>query len=267
MNSNFSTQPRLRHAVVIQEHPDPLPHLPHQANNLCTVILLSSGAAVFAAGRRQYAVQPGDALVCRPGVRCTLLPGAEGIRYTTLAFTVQTTADTGYFPQENVFRCARHLPELLSLTGMLLAVGGQPAVQSHLLSALLLQISAGDTLPPEQTILTESPAYVMARYMDEHYAEDIFLSDIAGSAHITSSHAVHVFKPVYGVSPVQYLNSRRIGQAQHFLLATDLSASQIASQVGISNVNYFYTVFKKLVGRSPASYRAYLQDKVTRYMD
>ena len=69
MNPNFSTQPRLRHAVVFQEHPDPLPHLPHQADNLCTVILLSSGAAVFAAGRRQYAVQPGDALVCRPGVR------------------------------------------------------------------------------------------------------------------------------------------------------------------------------------------------------
>ena len=84
---------------------------------------------------------------------------------------------------------------------------------------------------------------------------------------ITPSHAVHVFKPVFGVSPVQYLNSRRIGQAQHFLLTTDLSASQIASQVGISNVNYFYTVFKKLVGRSPASYRAYLQDKVKRYMD
>ena len=107
----------------------------------------------------------------------------------------------------------------------------------------------------------------MAHFMDEHYAEDIFLSDIAGSAHITPSHAVHVFKPVFGVSPVQYLNSRRIGQAQHFLLTTDLSASQIASQVGISNVNYFYTVFKKLVGRSPASYRAYLQDKVTRYID
>ena len=72
---------------------------------------------------------------------------------------------------------------------------------------------------------------------------------------------------MFGVSPVQYLNSRRIGQAQHFLLTTGLSASQIASQVGISNVNYFYTVFKKLVGQSPVSYRAYLQDKVTRYMD
>ena len=137
-----------------------------------------------------------------------------------------------------------------------------PAVQSHLLSALLLICAGGICAVPALTIDKASPAYAMSMFIDQHYGEDIFLSDIADVAGITSSHAIHVFKPVFDMSPVQHLNSRRIGQAQAALLLTGLSASQIASEIGIGNINYFYTVFKKLVGLSPTSYRAYFEESI-----
>lgn len=267
MNSNPPVQPRLRYAVVFHDQPDRIPHLPRQRDDLCKVLLLSSGSASYTAGRKQYSVQAGDVLICRPETHCALLPDPDGICYTALNFDILSPSDAVHIPSEDVFHCGGQLPELLSLAEMLLAAGSQPAVQSHLLSALLLQICTGIIMPPDRVIPQESPACAMSRFIDAHYTEDIFLSDIAGAAHITASHAIHVFKPIFGVSPVQYLNSRRIGQAQHLLLTTDLSASQIASMAGISNINYFYTVFKKLVGQSPVSYRAYLRDKATRFTD
>lgn len=267
MNSTPPEQPRLRYAVVFRNQPDQVPHLPRQLDGTYRVILLSGGSAAFYTDHKVYSVQAGDVLICRPQARCTLFPSPDGIFYTALSFEIPSPAGIRHIPPMDVFHCGSRFDELLSLSGMLLLPGSQPAVRTHLLSALLLQISTGCGAAPRHIIQSESPAYAMSRFIDEHYTEDIFLSDIAGSAHITPSHAIHIFKPVFGVSPVQYLNNRRIGQAQHLLATTDLSASQIASMVGIGNINYFYTVFKKLSGQSPASYRTYLHDKTMRFPD
>lgn len=264
MNSKRSIYPRLRHAISAEQH-DFLPRLPYRHDDLYEVILISSGTARFISDDKQYQVQAGDALFCLPETCYALFPDDAGLCYTSLLFELPEYLRMSGLPPEDVIRCGDGMERFLPLIQMLLSDGTLPTVQSHLLSALLLQIRTYSPLSCTQQIPEDSAAYAMARFIDAHYTKDIFLSDIAESVHLTTSHAIHVFKPIFEISPMQFLSSRRIGQAQHLLLTTELSANRIASEVGISNVNYFYTVFKKLVGLSPVSYRTNFQNRTAHY--
>ena len=53
---------------------------------------------------------------------------------------------------------------------------------------------------------------------------------------------------------------RRIGEAQHLLRTTEDSAGDIGGRVGMINRNYFYRMFKRLVGVSPVRYREVIGD-------
>lgn len=63
------------------------------------------------------------------------------------------------------------------------------------------------------------------------------------------------FKRVVGVSPREYRELSALRRAQMLLENTKLSISDIADQVGMSNVYYFSNRFKKFSGLPPAAYR------------
>ena len=65
----------------------------------------------------------------------------------------------------------------------------------------------------------------------------------------------HAFKQEYGVSPINYMISRRINESKYLLAETDLSLSQIAQLLGFSSLSYFSQVFRKTQGVSPMEYR------------
>ena len=65
----------------------------------------------------------------------------------------------------------------------------------------------------------------------------------------------HAFKREYGVSPINYMISRRIDESKYLLAETDLSLSQIAQLLGFSSLSYFSQVFHRTQGISPKEYR------------
>ena len=54
----------------------------------------------------------------------------------------------------------------------------------------------------------------------------------------------------------EYINQLRIEESKRLLLSTDLSVSEIATQVGYCNISYFSTVFHKLMGVGPFEWRS-----------
>ena len=66
---------------------------------------------------------------------------------------------------------------------------------------------------------------------------------------------VHAFSREYGISPINYLISRRIQESRYLLSTTDHSLSQIAHMLGFSSPSYFSQSFRKLSGMSPMEYR------------
>lgn len=65
-----------------------------------------------------------------------------------------------------------------------------------------------------------------------------------------------LFKECTGMGFKEYVTAKRLDQAHKLLKSTSDSISDIAKAVGIDNVKYFFTLFKKYYGCSPQQVRA-----------
>lgn len=127
---------------------------------------------------------------------------------------------------------------------------------SHLAQALILLILEQYN---HTTVPNHDAAYTLGQhiktYLDNHYLEELTLTQIAHNLHISPYYLSHIFKECTGCSPMQYITQLRISEAQNLLLSTKQSVTTIAMQCGYNNSNYFQSVFSKFVGMPPGKYR------------
>lgn len=93
-------------------------------------------------------------------------------------------------------------------------------------------------------------------YIGQHYTEEIRIDELTKALFIDRSYVSRIFKQHAGKTILEYANSLRIMNATNLLKETDLSISEIALQVGFSDINYFSRMYKKLMGINPAAVRA-----------
>lgn len=91
---------------------------------------------------------------------------------------------------------------------------------------------------------------------DNFSSEALSVSEVAESTGMSESHFRRLFKSVYNLSPVKYINLIRVNRAKELIRYSTYSFSQIAHETGFANVYYFSRIFKKEVGCTPSEYRA-----------
>lgn len=92
-------------------------------------------------------------------------------------------------------------------------------------------------------------------FIDQHYAQDISLEQLAQLANYSTTHLSKCFRDATGLPPIRYLNIVRIEQAKYLLSYTDEPIGQIMEQCGFSDAAYFSRAFKKMLGYSPQKFR------------
>jgi AraC family transcriptional regulator len=92
-------------------------------------------------------------------------------------------------------------------------------------------------------------------FIDSHFTEIEQIKDIAVHANLSLYHFIRQFKKQYGLTPKEYLLSKRIHYAKRLLLITDLAVGEIAERSGFPNYNSFLHSFIKIEQLSPTSYR------------
>lgn len=92
-------------------------------------------------------------------------------------------------------------------------------------------------------------------YIDNHFKENINLDMLSELVHVNKYYMVHSFTKEYGISPINYLITRRIEESKYLLSDTDHSLSQISHMLGFSSPSYFSQSFRRLEGMSPMEYR------------
>lgn len=70
-----------------------------------------------------------------------------------------------------------------------------------------------------------------------------------------------IFREYTGFAPSQYIQEVRINMAKEMLTNTSKSIKEIALKLGYENKDYFFTVFRKVTGMTPANYRKHTQGK------
>ncbi len=95
----------------------------------------------------------------------------------------------------------------------------------------------------------------ICRWMDDHLRDDVTLTTIADEFHVSVSQVKYSFRAVYDMPPISYLRSQRIRKAAEELLTTDRKIADIAYEFGYENDSKFSSVFKSIIGVTPAQYR------------
>jgi len=93
------------------------------------------------------------------------------------------------------------------------------------------------------------------QYIDENVGADIKLGQLAQIAAMSKSHYTRQFKTLNGITPWEYLVSRRIELAQERLLRTDTSVLEIANICGFHNSANFNRSFRQCTGMTPTQFR------------
>ena len=99
--------------------------------------------------------------------------------------------------------------------------------------------------------VTNRYAARMLRYIQEHYAERISLTDLSQELNVSCTHLNAKFKAEVGYTFHDFLNHYRISRAVELQKQGTWKLYEIAEMVGFSDYKYFNKVYKKYVGYPP----------------
>jgi two-component system response regulator YesN len=162
--------------------------------------------------------------------------------------------------------------ELLVLSNHAMRLDSQSEIKSINYSSYLNQFMrlSGDTLiefafqsfiyitsyVKPQTSIDYSNNIVKAtrEYLENHYADDISLEDMAAQVNISPQYFSKLIKKTTGFNFIDWLSTLRVKKAKELLNNSNLTVKEVCFMVGYKDPNYFSRIFKKRIGITPSEY-------------
>jgi YesN/AraC family two-component response regulator len=114
-------------------------------------------------------------------------------------------------------------------------------MQDHIQTSELREVY--DMLPP---LLT---------YIEQHYAGQITLQDLAKQSYYSPYYISKVFKECFGFTFTEYVRQIRLREARRRLLETQETVESIGRSVGYTDKTQFFRLFKQSFGMTPQQLR------------
>lgn len=137
-------------------------------------------------------------------------------------------------------RCQEHYEEMLAL------------LLRHLLIVFQRELTRVHILKNEYL---DREMHSAVTYFNENYNQDISIENYAQTRGMSVSWFIRNFKKYTGMTPMQFIVSLRVNNAQILLEQTNYSIYEIAKIVGYDDQLYFSRLFRKQKGFSPSQYR------------
>lgn len=92
-------------------------------------------------------------------------------------------------------------------------------------------------------------------YIKQHLGEELGRVNLAKHVFLSPDYLSRIFRQEKGISLSEYITDERMKKAKQLLRETDMSVSDIAYQVGYSNLTYFIRVFRERNQVTPVQFR------------
>ncbi len=238
------------------------PSIPH-THAFTELFYVSDGNGDFLIEDQRFSIQKDDLVIINPHIQHT----ETSRTFSPLSyFTVGVDGVSFSFRDHQefqIFNCRKKHTDLLFYFHTLFQEldernEGYEAICKHTLAILITQLrrlteSAFQLYP---SLHPSKECAFIKRYLDSNYKEDINLELLSGLIHLNKYHLSHEFTRYYGVSPINYLNHRRIEVCKDLLENTDHEISDITHLVGFSSQSYLAQSFRKYCGMTASEYRS-----------
>lgn len=259
--------PQLLYITNTEEMKNYFPRMLHKHDDHLEIVFITKGQGNHLIGGVKYDTCAGDILIFNPGVIHdeTAQVNSDMVTYTcgisNLHIKGMDKNSLFDISAPAVISSGKHkdiIEKILDIMFFHIKVNANNAHEiCHYLLSSLLTIIVELPRDPVYPFFNKNRTLIsqVKHYIEQHYAENLSLSDIAGRFNVSTYHLSRLFKEQTNFSPIQYLNRCRIGEAQSLLMTTNYSITKIASLVGYENINYFSTAFTKMTGIPPSIYR------------
>jgi AraC family transcriptional regulator len=100
----------------------------------------------------------------------------------------------------------------------------------------------------------------VTEFINDNLEQDLTLSEIAQVAGLSHFHFARAFRKTTGITPQQYITTRRIEKAKELLSKSDLPIVEVGFQSGFKNQSHFTTLFRKFTSLTPKIWREVKQN-------
>jgi transcriptional regulator GlxA family with amidase domain len=107
------------------------------------------------------------------------------------------------------------------------------------------------TAPQDDEDVTRAVAY-----LNDHATSPLTMAALGRRLAVSERTLTRKFKSNLGMSPLAYLQSRRIAHAKQLLESSSLALDQIVGRCGYEDIASFRKLFTRLVGMTPREYRS-----------
>ena len=237
--------------------------VPHTHNHM-ELFFIVGGKGQFLIEDQLHPVDVNNLVIINPNVVHTEVSlNAQPLEYIVLGVAgIQlATSDTSngqfsildHFESAEISGCLRNILREMEQKN----TGYEDVCQAYMeILIIRLMRSIALAVPSEsQVISVNRQCAAVRRYIDLHFKEALTLEQLAAEGHMNKFYLSHAFKREFGVSPINYMISKRIEESKYLLAETDLSMTQIAQLLGFSSLSYFSQVFRRTQSVTPMEYR------------
>ena len=96
---------------------------------------------------------------------------------------------------------------------------------------------------------------IVNSYIEKNIFNDINLEDLSQKLHLSKYYFCRLFKKHTGMSPMNYVNIKKIEAAKKMLIMSNDKIESISNELNFTDRSHFSKTFKKYTGKTPVEFR------------
>ena len=124
----------------------------------------------------------------------------------------------------------------------------------------LILLTCTQLYPREYNVLPNNKGHITVKkfmlLIEVNYQQNLKVNDYANMLSITANHLTQLVKQITGKTTNEILQEKNILEIKRQLLYTNLTVTEIASQMNFADQSYLTKYFKKCTGQTPLQYRS-----------
>ncbi|MGM9903384.1 AraC-like ligand binding domain-containing protein [Enterococcus sp. 10A9_DIV0425] len=233
--------------------------------------IVMEGKGIYRVKNQQYHLKKGDLFLIRPGDSTFYLAdGEDPWVYCWISFggvVADKIIQHSLFKEDQYTMVSSEISKYVSIILACMNYSPKNLADELQLNALTYQLLAllledGGYIRLGEQKNYSALAVATVQYIEEHYAQQLTVEEIAQHLAVNRSHLSRVFKNHLGISIKEYMIGVRINRAAFLLSLTEDSVENIAYQVGFNSLVVFSRMFKKFTGETATSYRKRMNNEV-----